>query len=471
VKNRWYPVAKSHARVEWDFEDRLVRVVKGDGTVVENVYDVDGVLVSTVVTPAGGNAQVNDLLVDTSGGLSHVIAEIDGNGSVTALYVRAGDMLLEEIRGGMAKMYEADGLGSVRGLLDVSGARTDTYAYEAFGSTVSSTGTDGNPYRFAGERLVGDVGMYQNRARWLDTRVGTFVSVDPMVDETGMPYVYGNGNPVSMADPTGEMTLPQIGATLVMSSILGGVSGAAYGAIRNGVDGALTYGVQGLWMGPLIAAGVMSGGAAFGAAAGVSEAWGMAIVGSAVNGYFMGESVNAFLDARTDRERAASIFSFAMGVAAQGYATYGMNARASGRGTYLNEDPRASAQEIAAGKLAADYFKIDIVQKVAVGNVPGGPQGVRTPDLKLILKGKTMEVKGAKDSQSLGGVASRAASAQSDNVILIVRPGQLSNADCLSLSRRLFSRNAPSPKTSLWILEDFGDAFKVLYGDRYDPKR
>ena len=68
---------------------------------VENVYDADGVLVRTVVNGVG-----TDLLVDTSGGLSHVVAEIDSSGAVTAVYVRAGDMLLEEIRGGIAKMYE-----------------------------------------------------------------------------------------------------------------------------------------------------------------------------------------------------------------------------------------------------------------------------------------------------------------------------------------------------------------------------
>jgi hypothetical protein len=103
VRSRWCPAAECDARVEWDFEDRLVRVVKGDGTVVENVYDVDGVLVGTAA-----NGVATDLLVDTSGGLSHVVAEIDGSGTVTALYVRAGDMLLEEVRGAVAKMYEAD---------------------------------------------------------------------------------------------------------------------------------------------------------------------------------------------------------------------------------------------------------------------------------------------------------------------------------------------------------------------------
>jgi RHS repeat-associated protein len=132
---------------------------------------------------------------------------------VAALYVGAGDMLLEEIRGAVASMYEADGLGSTRSLLDTTGAQTDTWSYEAFGTTLSSTGTSASPYRFAGERFVENVGMYQNRARWLDTRTGRFSSVDPLLglnDEdtlTLQPYLYAGARPTSSTDATGLVSL------------------------------------------------------------------------------------------------------------------------------------------------------------------------------------------------------------------------------------------------------------------------
>jgi RHS repeat-associated protein len=203
VRNRWYPGANRKVKVEWDFEDRLVRVVK-DGVVVENVYDADGVLVKS-----GGV----EYLVDTSGGLSHVVAEVN-SGAVGVVYVRAGDMLLEEVRGGVAKMHEAEGLGSVRGMLDATGARTDTWSYEAFGTTVGQSGSSANPYRFAGERWVADAGMYQNRARWLDTRVGRFVSVDPATGSPGFPtswhpYAYAGLDPILHSDPSGLSTLSE----------------------------------------------------------------------------------------------------------------------------------------------------------------------------------------------------------------------------------------------------------------------
>ena len=221
----------------WDFDDRLVKVTKPDGTVVQNTYDVDGVLVRTVVTPSGGTAQVTELLVDTSGGLSHVVAEIDGSGAVTAFYVRAGDMLLEEIRGGVVKMYEADGLGSTRSLLDAVGARTDTWSFDAFGTTVSTTGGDVNPYRFAGERFVDSVGLYQNRARWLDTRTGRFVSVDPAKGNLRLPisvqpYLYGNDSPASYADPTGRMSEGMIGV-MVVTAHIAIIGSLAYASLNN----------------------------------------------------------------------------------------------------------------------------------------------------------------------------------------------------------------------------------------------
>jgi RHS repeat-associated protein len=204
----------------WDFEDRLVRVTKADGTVVQNTYDVDGVLVRTVTTPPGGAAVATDYVVDTQGGLSHIVAEVNGAGSVSAVYVRAGDMLLEEIRGGVPKYFEAEGIGSVRSLLDASGAVTDAWRYTAFGEELTHTGTGANPYRFAGERYVGEVGLYQNRARWLDTGRGAFVSMDPLRGRifkplTAAPFVYGGQQPSGLTDPSGrEFTLTGLTITV-----------------------------------------------------------------------------------------------------------------------------------------------------------------------------------------------------------------------------------------------------------------
>jgi len=39
--------------------------------------------------------------------------------------------------------------------------------------------------------------------RYQDPGLGAFVSVDPLVGKTGTPYLYGNGNPTTLSDPSG----------------------------------------------------------------------------------------------------------------------------------------------------------------------------------------------------------------------------------------------------------------------------
>ena len=57
----------AEATYTWDFDNRLTRVEKADGTVIEHVYDADGNRVRTTTTPAGGAATATNYLVDTSG--------------------------------------------------------------------------------------------------------------------------------------------------------------------------------------------------------------------------------------------------------------------------------------------------------------------------------------------------------------------------------------------------------------------
>jgi RHS repeat-associated protein len=212
---------------EWDFEDRLVRVTKADGTVVEHVYDGDGNRVRTTVMPAvGGAPTITNYLVDTTGSLSHAVAETDGSGVVGAYYIRAGRELLAVRRGAVVRNYLRDGLGSVRELVDASGAVRETRTYSAYGETLASTGSDGQPYGFAGEAFEGVSGLSYNRARWMDPRTGIFLSMDPWAGDPRSPaslgrYLYASGNPVSDVDPSGRMTLGEAAATVTTFTVLG----------------------------------------------------------------------------------------------------------------------------------------------------------------------------------------------------------------------------------------------------------
>jgi RHS repeat-associated protein len=148
-----------------------------------------------------------------------------------AYYVR-GDDLLAVMRpdatgpaGWSTRFYHADALGSVRELTSESGAVTDTYEYTAFGELLTHTGTDPQPYAFAGEPLDLNIGFQYHRARWMDPRTGRFAGMDPfagsLYDPTSLHrYLYANGDPVGHVDPTGRFSLGSMAASFAISGII-----------------------------------------------------------------------------------------------------------------------------------------------------------------------------------------------------------------------------------------------------------
>ncbi len=196
--------------LEWDSNQCLTSVTLADGTVAETVYDVDGNRVQTRVTPPGGPTASVDYLVNTRGFLSHVVGEVVA-GVLQVVYVRSNDELISLYRpgSGEARYFHTDGLGSVRLLSDATGAVTDRYEYTAFGELVEHSGSDEQPYQFAGEPYDPNVGFYYNRARWLDSGAGRFVSMDPELGSLFEPislhrYLYAAASPQHFVDPTGR---------------------------------------------------------------------------------------------------------------------------------------------------------------------------------------------------------------------------------------------------------------------------
>jgi RHS repeat-associated protein len=106
---------------------------------------------------------------------------------------------------GEVVFLHADLIGSTRAVTDSSGSIVGTWDYTAYGEVESSSGdVAATRFLFGGE-YRDDSGLYYLRARFLDPGSGLFLTVDPAVFSTSMPYAYTSGDPYQQTDPLGLM--------------------------------------------------------------------------------------------------------------------------------------------------------------------------------------------------------------------------------------------------------------------------
>ena len=112
--------------------------------------------------------------------------------------------------------YLADGHQSTRQLTDSLGAVSASYTYDAFGVQLQASGTTSNDFLYTGEQFDPNIGFYYLRARYYSQKTGRFVSTDAYEGNIFDPislhrYLYANGNPIDMRDPSGNATSLKLG--------------------------------------------------------------------------------------------------------------------------------------------------------------------------------------------------------------------------------------------------------------------
>ncbi len=146
-----------------------------------------------------------------------------------------------------------DQLGSTRLLTSSAGAVTATYTYDAYGNTTSHTGTATTPLLYAGQYQDTETGFYYLRNRYYDPATAQFLSIDPLVGETGQPYAYTEDDPVNATDPLGlspwgwikhHAANIAIGAAVVTAVIVVTVVTAGIGDIVLGAGAAAAEGAD-----------------------------------------------------------------------------------------------------------------------------------------------------------------------------------------------------------------------------------
>jgi RHS repeat-associated protein len=129
-----------------------------------------------------------------------------------------------------------DRQGSVRDVIDNSGAVKDSLAYDGFGNIQAGEldSTYRGWYAYTGRQLDKEIDLQNNHARWYDASTGRWISQDPLGFDAGDSnlYRYVNNAPTDATDPSGEwfwrLDNGEIIATSAKDDTLGGLIDMGY---------------------------------------------------------------------------------------------------------------------------------------------------------------------------------------------------------------------------------------------------
>ncbi len=197
----------------WDYRNQLTKAMVKDanGVLLKELrftYDVEGRRVGSWVDADGAGPEEPDQIWTVFDGVNPYM-DFDGDGELQTRYLYGPgiDELFARIGAGEdPEWYLTDRLGSVRQIVDASGAILDEITYDSFGNVLSeSNPTHGDRFKFTGREYSPELGIYYYRARWYDPGSGRFISQDPIGFSAGDAnlYRYVGNAPGDATDPEG----------------------------------------------------------------------------------------------------------------------------------------------------------------------------------------------------------------------------------------------------------------------------
>jgi RHS repeat-associated protein len=192
---------------QYDVMNHLVNVNNGQ---ILLTYDGDGNRVSKTV-----NGLTTYYLVDdrNPSGYAQVLEEYTSLNQQPVALSRVYNYGLalisqRQVASGAVSYFGTDGHGGTRFLTDANANLTDTYAFDAYGLLIASTGSTPDNYLYWGQQWDSDLGFYYLRARYYKPDTGRFWTMDTYAGDSGDPlslhkYLYCQGSPVDNDDPSG----------------------------------------------------------------------------------------------------------------------------------------------------------------------------------------------------------------------------------------------------------------------------
>ena len=181
----------------WDSSDKLTSIQKSSFQQTYR-YDSQGIRKSKGADTryfSSGAASLADLLPTNS--ISYI----------------QGHQILGLLQGGNYYWYIPDGLGSVRLVVDASGAVASTYSSDEFGGQTAVTGSaDLRQHTYTGglgvrNEVGSDSQLLYARQRWYDPGLGRWLNQDPIGFSGGLNlFTYVGNNPTTLVDPSGLET-------------------------------------------------------------------------------------------------------------------------------------------------------------------------------------------------------------------------------------------------------------------------
>ncbi len=166
--------------------------------------------------------------------------ETSATGGGNATYLREpGGGLVSVTSGTRFQNHFTDRQGTVTATVNGYGNLVNTYRYDPYGSSVGTTGTVYNEYRYAGTYREPALGMYLMGARYYQPTTGRFTQADPRPSSVfeANRYIYTYGDPANQTDKSGlEIDEENVSPGATSGVVAGGGTGVPPRIYRAGSE-------------------------------------------------------------------------------------------------------------------------------------------------------------------------------------------------------------------------------------------